>query len=244
MSTVDLAQADRLVTRYVRDGDTLYIQITQDNVVLAEVQCINNLNRQSPPSEFQAVQAALLQNYLYKPDVPSSDVWDDLRFPAQGINPAGLAAPPTVDATVYPGTLLFPTSIPTIIAGVAQMPHGWVLGSTVHPHVHWAKTTSAAGAVVWEFRYVAVNIRGVIGAYSNWEACTYTVPDENTANKHSLADWSYLDMTGLVESAMILWQVRRNTAATADTYAADARLLEFDIHYRSNRLGSVTEIPV
>lgn len=35
------------------------------------------------------------------------DVWDDLRFPAQGINPAGAADAPTVDTATRPGTLLF-----------------------------------------------------------------------------------------------------------------------------------------
>lgn len=242
MSTVDLAQADRLSTRYVSNLGTLYIQIMQDSTVLAEVPC-TNYNGVNLPSEAQAVQAALLQNYLYKPDVPSSDVWEDLRFPAQGINPAGAEAPPNVDNAVYPGTLLFPTTNPTIIAGVAQMPHAWVRGSAVHPHVHWAKSTSASGGVVWEFRYCLGNIGDTFGAYTNWEACTNPVPDADTANKHSIAAWSYIDMTGYRESTIMLWQIRRNTAATADTYGADARLYEFDVHYQANRLGSVTEIP-
>ncbi len=32
-------------------------------------------------------------------------------------------------------------------------------------------------------------------------------------------------------------------AAVADTYAANARFFEFDIHYRVGKLGSVSEIP-
>ena len=46
------------------------------------------------------------------------------------------------------------------------------------------------------------------------------------------------------DPAIILWQVRRNPAAAADTYAANARLLEFDIHYRKNKLGTAVELPI
>lgn len=171
-------------------------------------------------------------------------VWDELRFPTQGINPAGAASPPSIDTATYPGTLLFSPTQENIVAGVAQMPHEWAIGTEIHPHVHWAKTTSAAGGVVWEYRYAIADLAGVFGAYSAWEACDYPAPDGNTANKHAVAAWSYSDMTGRNESAIVLWQVRRNPAAAADTYAADARLLEFDIHYRKNKLGSASELPI
>lgn len=50
-------------------------------------------------------------------------------------------------------------------------------------------------------------------------------------------------MTGYKESTMIAWQIRRNTAATADNYGAVARLFEFDFHYQVGKLGTATEIP-
>lgn len=243
MST-DLSVADSLSTRYIRSGTDLTVQLLQSGTVVQEALCVNNLNQQAPPQELQDVQQALLQNYLYKPDVPSSLVWDDLRFPAQGINPLGSAAPPAVDDTVYPGTLLFSSSTENIIAGVAQMPHAWKNGTAVHPHVHWCKTTSAVGGVVWEFRYCLADLTGVFGAYTDWEVCTYPAPDSDTANKHAVAAWEFIDMTGKKDSAIMLWQVRRNTGATADNYGAPARLYEFDLHYQTDRLGSVNELPV
>lgn len=59
--------------------------------------------------------------------------WDDLRFPAQGINPAGAASPPAVDEvlTSFTGTLLFSGSQENVIAGVAQMPHSWSPGTWI-----------------------------------------------------------------------------------------------------------------
>jgi hypothetical protein len=50
-------------------------------------------------------------------DVPQNVFgWDDLRFPVQGINPAGVADAPAIDTTLtsYPGTLLFSG---TLVAG-------------------------------------------------------------------------------------------------------------------------------
>lgn len=169
--------------------------------------------------------------------------WDDLRFPAHGINPAGQTDAPAVDTATFPGTLLFSTSAVNLIAGVAQMPHDWARGSELRPHLHWAKSTSASGGVVWEWCYAIADIGGTFGAYSAWIPATAVVADGNTANKHALDSFPSLAMTGYKESTMIAWQIRRNTAATADNYGAVARLFEFDFHYQVGKLGTATEIP-
>lgn len=168
--------------------------------------------------------------------------WDDLRFPAQGINPSGTTAPPTVDATTYPGTLLFSSAATNLIAGVAQMPHAWARGTEIHPHVHWSKTTSASGGVVWEWCYALADIGGTFGAYSAWIAATAVVLNSDTAHKHALDSFAAVT-PDMKESGMIAWQVRRKHDATADTYAADARLWEFDFHYQVAKAGTVPEIP-
>ena len=171
-------------------------------------------------------------------------VWDDLRFPAQGINPAGSAAPPTVATTGFPGTLLFSGSADNHIAGVAQMPHAWKPESAVRPHVHWAKTTSASGVVVWQFRYSAADIGGTFGAYSDWITGTSVVEDSNTANKHALITFGDIDMIGVGESGIITWELRRYASDSSDTYnSVDARLFELDFHYEIVKLGTPNEIP-
>jgi len=171
-------------------------------------------------------------------------VWDDLRFPAQGINPAGPAARPSVDSAAFPGTLLFSDTVSNLIAGVAQMPHAWSRGTEIHPHLHWSKTTGEAGGVVWEWCYSIADVGGTFGAYSSWLPAESKVPDSNTASKHALDVFPWLDMTGYKESTIICWQVRRNTDAAGDTYAAAARLFEFDFHYQSSKPGTIKEIPV
>lgn len=169
--------------------------------------------------------------------------WDDLRFPAQGINPAGTAAPPTLDDTTVPGTLLFAHNTENIIAGVAQMPHAWARETAIRPHVHWAKSTSAAGGVVWELAYALVNNGGTLGAYSDWAAGTDVISNANTAGKVVITSFDEIAMTDLKESCLMLWKLRRNVAATADDYGASARFFEFDIHYQVGKLGTVSEIP-
>ncbi len=100
-----------------------------------------------------------------------------------------------------------------------------------------------AGGVVWEWCYSVADIGGTFGAYSAWIAAVPIVADGNTANKHALDSWPAITMTGMKESTMVAWQIRRNTAATADDYGAVARLFEFDFHYQVGKFGTPTEIP-
>lgn len=168
--------------------------------------------------------------------------WEDLRFPVQGINPAGSAAPPTVDQTTFPGTMLFSTSADNIVAGVAQLPHSWQRGTPIRPHVHWAKTTSAGGTVAWRLRYTWADIGGTFGIYSSWDTATSGVPNSDTANKHALATFAEITpATGVGESSILCWELMRDVSE--DNYGADARLFELDFHFQTNKSGTKNEIP-
>jgi len=171
-------------------------------------------------------------------------VWDDLRFPAQGINPPGVASDPTVEANT--GLLLFSPTLTNVVAGVAQLPHSWVEGSVVVPHVHWQKTTSEAGGVLWRFSYDNIVNPGEVSLL------TYTglvdaltpvngTPDDNTANRNLISSFGNLDMTGKRVSCCILWKLARIGDDGTDTYGAPARLVEFDIHYQLDGVGSRQE---
>ena len=54
-------------------------------------------------------------------------LWEDLRFPASGINPLGAASDPSRSNVT--GMLEFSGTADNLIAGAAQMPHGWLEGS-------------------------------------------------------------------------------------------------------------------
>lgn len=167
--------------------------------------------------------------------------WEDLRFPAQGINPAGSPSPATVDDTTFPGTLLFGDSTDQYIAGVAQLPHSWQRGSAVRPHIHWAKTTSASGTVAWRLKYVVADIGEAFEAYSAAQEGTLAVSDGNTAHKHALTSFPEIALADVGESSMILWQLYRDVSE--DSYGASARLFELDFHFQTNKAGTKDEIP-
>ncbi len=165
--------------------------------------------------------------------------WDDLRFPATAVNPPGQAADPDFDTTN--GTWLFDAAGTETIFLIAQMPHAWKEGSTIKPHVHWYKSTSAAGNVMWQLDYKKFPIGEVGDAAFTTLTATTTVsgtPDNDTAQEHLLTSFADIDMTGLTLSDMLLMKVSRIGGNAADTYGADCSLLEFDIHLQLDTMGS------
>jgi len=173
--------------------------------------------------------------------------WDDLRFPGQAINPAGLLAPPTQDNTT--GLLVFSGIADNIVAGVAQMPHAWKAGSSIYPHLHLIATTSNAGKNSrWKFEYNrANNTENFEVAYGSYNAMTVmTVPNPAATSQLLLpSGWGELSMAGYRESSCIMWRVSRLAASdAADDDINDWVLVEFDIHYQSDKMGTVPIIPV
>lgn len=165
--------------------------------------------------------------------------WDDIRSPATGINPTGPASPPGVDAD--DGGLLFDAASTEVCSVYVQMPHAWKQGSVIVPHVHWSKTTSASGNVYWRLEYKIANVDGTFpGSWTtaNVTATSPVISDTNTADKHLVSDFGEIDMTGYTASCMLKCRVSRIGGDALDTYGADAKLLEFDVHYLVDSLGS------
>jgi len=173
--------------------------------------------------------------------------WDDLKFPATAINPPGQATDPDVEADT--GLLLFAAAGTELIFTLAQMPHAWSEGSDISPHVHWTKTTSAAGDVAWKLRYQILPI-GQVGSGTGVDGGTVTspvsgTPDNDTAWEHLITSFDGIQMSDASSvyglSTCILFELTRVGGDAADTYGADARLLEFDVHYQIDSLGSESE---
>lgn len=169
--------------------------------------------------------------------------WDDLLFPAQGINPPGAGSDPSRDSTT--GLLVFAGNADNTISGVAQMPHSWAEGTVIRPHVHLRFTTAASGKNTrWKFEYDVANVNGNYandyGTYT--ELSTITVANPNNAKKHVIAGFGDMNMDDLKLSCCILWRLSRlalSDAADDDTNACT--LIEFDLHYRVDSPGSAEE---
>lgn len=180
---------------------------------------------------FQGQQLARSREILTGPR------WEDLRFPAQVINPTGAAADPDIDSD--DGSLLFDAGGTETIVGMAQLPHGWDAGTGIRPHIHWSPTNTNTGNVYWRLEYEVMNINGTYTASLTTD--NKLDAGDGTTEKHQVCGFTEIAMTDFTESCIMKWKVSRIGGDGTDTYDADARLLEFDIHYKVNKLGSLRE---
>lgn len=160
-------------------------------------------------------------------------VWDDMKYPASGLNPPGAASDPTRDTT--DGMLLFDAAATNVIAGGALMPHAREVGTVIEPHIHWTATTTGAGNVVWRFEYAVASIGNAFPAYTT---VNVTAAASGVANQHQVTSFGEITMADDALGTMLKWKLSRIGGDAADTYAADAKLLEFDIHIQLDSFGS------
>lgn len=166
--------------------------------------------------------------------------WDDLKAPATAINPAGSVAPATIDTD--DGSLVFTNGQTQIIAVWFQLPHAWKVGSDLSLHLHWAKTTSAAGTVKWQSKFEWTNIGAVRAGFSAFVDGTEGIPNSDTAGKHALFEFPDYVGTGKTISSMVCVVLQRlSSGGSADTYGAPVKLFEIDLHYQIDSLGSYLE---
>ena len=98
--------------------------------------------------------------------------------------------------------------------------------------------------VYWQLQYRWAKIGEVMDAsWTTIGASTVSTgtPDGDTANEHLITPLPTIDGTGAGISDMLICQLSRVHDNVADTYGADARLFEFDIHYQIDQPGSEQE---
>jgi predicted RecA/RadA family phage recombinase len=170
----------------------------------------------------------------------ANTVWEDLRFPAQAINPPGNVD----DADIEPATgcLLFDASATEVCMGVAQLPHAWKQGSAIRAHLHWTPTSTNTGNVYWRLDYQVKNIGETFDFSAGWTTANTLDAADGVSGKHQIHQLAEITMTDKTVSCMIHWKLSRIGGDGTDTYTADARLLEFDIHYEVDSMGSDEEL--
>jgi len=123
------------------------------------------------------------------------------------------------------------------LSGSAEIPHRYLQGSTIYPHIHWAATTAAAGNIKFQLEYLWVNAGGTI---------TTSTPVSNTVSSGGAA-WvemrTNLPSIGVSGSgknmgSRLAFRLFRNPADGDDTYEADVAVFDFGIHLESDTLGS------
>jgi len=202
---------------------------------------LDKLSRMSPAGKVTSqILEGLIESWLeYYPQ------YDDLRSPSSAVNPPGAVSDPDIDPN--DGAFLFGSGSIEILPIINQMPHSWKRGTFVYPHIHWTKTSDAAGDVIWEYKYRIIQNNAIAPAWSSWIAA----PDRSY--EPGSTQMTIMDIFPILEipvavfpeinvSAIFSVVVRRNTGSSSDTYGADAKFWEFDIHVLNDSQGSTLEI--
>ena len=165
----------------------------------------------------------------------TAEPYTQLVFHSQSVVVKG-SSDPGRDTTT--GLLEFDSSSTEEIAGVAMVPRQWKEGSSISPVVHWSKTTSASGTVLWQWRYRYANMGVDVSSWSEWLDGIEIKNAGQVAERHARSDLP--DFTISAETgAVIHWGLRR--LGGSDTYGADAQLYALSLNLKLDRVGSTTE---
>ena len=187
---------------------------------------------------------------IVQPNV-SNPVWDDLRIVPGSFDYLGGADPTLV--TWQPGGSgtnfgVYAFQKNDIGYASVQMPHGYIEGTDLEFHIHWTpkdRGTEENGATVgWKVDYSIANVNGTFPS-SNTVDLSDTVT--GTDDKHEITASVTVSGTGLTISHIIMLTIYRSDTGADDTWAGSTTaqspvLLEFDIHFQIDSLGSNSEL--
>lgn len=139
-----------------------------------------------------------------------------------------------------------------------QMSHGWLPGTTVHPHVHVIPMANPAVAqnvyMIGQYAWIDVG-SGKLPANAGWTVMPPTVltinPGEDFEEK-IISLPAIVPPAAMKESAILLFYIQRNGANVLDTYttakvggtaSANLGLLSFDCHIQVEKSGTQEEFP-
>lgn len=168
-------------------------------------------------------------------------VWDDFRVAAEQTAVTPATSKP--DRVTFQGNTKVLGFDPINIEGITfsiQFPHGQKVRTKVRPHLHWSPLTADVGGVIWKLEYTYTAMGGTFPPPQTIAAPVSSVNNEQF--KHLIVAFPEIDTSALTNvSWMMLCYLYRDPTDPADNYAADAGLLEFDIHYLIDSLGSLQE---
>lgn len=174
-------------------------------------------------------------------------LWDDLRIVPGAFQFSGSADPTLSDW--QPGgsgsTIKVYKFVKNdqVFASI-QMPHDYKEGSDLSFHVHWTPTDrgneESGNTVGWKIDYSIANINSTFSSTST-AACTGTCT--GTDDQHEISESVTVSGTGLKVSHILMIRIWRGDTGADDTWvgstaALSPALLEFDIHYQKDTLGS------
>jgi hypothetical protein len=177
----------------------------------------------------------------------SNTVWDDLRI-GPGIFTFIGASDPTISDYQPTGSgatfKLYAFQVNNEVFATVQMPHRFKQSTSLWFHIHWTPrdrgNEESGNTVGWKVDYSIANINGTFpasGTVDLSDACT------GTDDLHEIASSVEVSGSGLTISHMILLRIYRTDTGADDTWvgttvAQSPAILEFDIHFEMDSLGS------
>ena len=177
----------------------------------------------------------------------AATVWDDMR-----IVPGAFSFPGTADPTLESwqpagsGTTfkVYKFKKNDEVQASVQLSHGYKEGSDVYFHVHWTPAdrgiAEGTALVGWKVDYSWANIDGTFGA-----SATVDLSDacQSTDDDHLMTPDVLVSGTGKTISSIFELRIYRSDTGADDTWAGGTgaqspALLEFDIHYEKDTVGS------
>ncbi len=124
-----------------------------------------------------------------------------------------------------------------------QMPHSWKEGTTIFPHIQYMATTDVSPADNFgiEFEYAWADIDEDFPANSTLSTVDIST-GVNTNNMHQVGNVTAAGISGAGHtlSSVLLCRIKR-VVATGDNYAGGIAIMDFDIHYHIDTIGSRQE---
>jgi hypothetical protein len=174
--------------------------------------------------------------------------WDDLRISADQVRTQGSLHLPTWDEW-KPRLWCLQFTNNDQVFFTCQLPHGYVPGTDLYPHVHIIpNTTSATGTVAFGMEYSWLNVNGT---YSESRSASGTRVITGEANKHIVIPLSVIPGSAAEtedgaerkpSSMLVCWLYRMDGGVeTPSSYGQKVNFLEFDFHFRTSKLGTYNQ---
>jgi len=167
--------------------------------------------------------------------------WDDLRTPVNAVK-VSAAAPPTWVTFRGSQVLQFEEVVnPALQKAVyfsLQLPHSYKEGTDLYVHVHYTYgSDNRDHTAVWALYYSYANINDVF-SQPDFRQVTTTHGD---SAQHLVASFDKISGAGLKISSMFVCELFRDSTDVEDTYKDDLYLLEVDVHFEQDSMGSTTQ---
>lgn len=178
----------------------------------------------------------------------SATVWLDTNIPALGLG-RGASAPDVVSFLSggnIQGLGFDGLATTEQVFGSFEVAHGYLESSTFYPHIHWMPTTSACGVVKWQLELASV-VEESGGAFPD-TVLNYTIITCATGVAWYAKEVDFVnsngtegvEATGIKPGTTCLFRLFRNPGDAADTYGADAGLINFGVDFEVHRIGETT----